>query len=50
MTQAQETVFKSPLEDFMQAVQEAGLENRVRYLNHGETYTFNVSPSLSQQV
>ena len=44
------TVFKSPLEDFMQAVQEAGLEERVRYLSHGETYTFNVSPSLWQQV
>lgn len=44
------TVFKSPLEDFKQAVKEAGLDDRVRYLSHGETYTFNVSPSLSQQV
>ncbi|HEY9613525.1 hypothetical protein [Allocoleopsis sp.] len=26
------------------------LEERVRYLNHGETYTFNVFPSLWQQV
>jgi len=38
------TVFKSPLEDFMQAVTAAGLDGRVRYLSHGETYTFNVSP------
>lgn len=36
------TVFKSPLEDFIQAVQDAGLEERVRYLSHGETYQFNV--------
>ncbi|WP_244329175.1 MBL fold metallo-hydrolase [Tolypothrix sp. PCC 7910] len=34
------TVFKSPLEDFMQAVAAAGLETQVRYLNHGETYKF----------
>ena len=39
------TVFKSPLEDFKQAVTEAGLDERVRYLSHGETYTFNVSSS-----
>ncbi|BAY97614.1 hypothetical protein NIES37_15560 [Tolypothrix tenuis PCC 7101] len=36
------TVFKSPLEDFMQAVAAAGLETQVRYLNHGETYKFTV--------
>ncbi len=35
-------VFKSPLDDFKKAVREAGLENKVRYLNHGETYTFDV--------
>jgi L-ascorbate metabolism protein UlaG (beta-lactamase superfamily) len=35
-------VFKSPLEDFMQAVAAAGLEDRVHYLNSGETYMFNV--------
>lgn len=40
------TVFKSPLEDFMQAVRDAGLENRVRYLNHGETFTFEVTNHL----
>lgn len=34
------TVFKSPLEDFMQAVEDAGLSDRVHYLSHGETYNF----------
>lgn len=34
------TVFKSPLEDFVKAIAAAGLENKVRYLSHGETYTF----------
>ena len=37
------TVFKSPLDDFNKAVAEAGLEDRVRYLAHGETYEFEVS-------
>jgi L-ascorbate metabolism protein UlaG (beta-lactamase superfamily) len=36
------TVFKSPLEDFKQAVVQAGLEDRVRYLAHGDTYEFEV--------
>jgi L-ascorbate metabolism protein UlaG (beta-lactamase superfamily) len=36
------TVFKSPLEDFKRAVAEAGLEDRVRYLSHGDTYEFEV--------
>ncbi|AFZ31819.1 hypothetical protein Glo7428_3335 [Gloeocapsa sp. PCC 7428] len=36
------TVFKSPLEDFMHAVEDAGLSDRVRYLSHGETYNFHV--------
>ncbi len=36
------TVFKSPLEDFKRAVAQAGLEDRVRYLAHGETYRFEV--------
>ena len=35
-------VFKSPLEDFKRAVREAGLDSRVRYLSHGETYDFTV--------
>jgi L-ascorbate metabolism protein UlaG (beta-lactamase superfamily) len=38
------TVFKSPLEDFVKAIAEAGLEH-IRYLNHGDTYNFEVSPS-----
>jgi L-ascorbate metabolism protein UlaG (beta-lactamase superfamily) len=37
------TVFKSPLEDFMQAVTAAGLEKQVKYLKHGETYNFQVA-------
>lgn len=37
------TVFKSALEDFKQAIAQAGLENQVKYLNHGDTYTFTVS-------
>jgi len=36
------TVFKSPLEDFKRAVAEAGLEDRVQYLSHGDTYEFEV--------
>ena len=36
------TVFKSPLEDFKRAVAEAGLEERVHYLAHGDTYEFEV--------
>lgn len=36
------TVFKSPLEDFKRAVAEAGLEDRVRHLSHGDTYEFEI--------
>jgi L-ascorbate metabolism protein UlaG (beta-lactamase superfamily) len=36
------TVFKSPLEDFKRAVAEAGLEDLVHYLSHGDTYEFEV--------
>ena len=36
-------VFKSPIEDFQTKVKEAGIEDRVFYLNHGETYTFEVN-------
>ncbi len=39
------TVFKSPLEDFQKAVKAAGLEDRVRYLAHGESYNFRVPKS-----
>jgi L-ascorbate metabolism protein UlaG (beta-lactamase superfamily) len=35
-------VFKSPLSEFQHAVAEAGLANKVRYLSHGDTYTFSV--------
>ncbi len=34
--------FTSPLDDFKSAVEEAGLEEKVRYLARGETYTFEV--------
>jgi L-ascorbate metabolism protein UlaG (beta-lactamase superfamily) len=36
-------VFKSPIEDFQAKVKEAGIEDNVFYLNHGETYTFEVN-------
>ena len=39
------TVFKSPLEDFQREVESAGLEKMIRYLSHGETYTFHVPRS-----
>jgi L-ascorbate metabolism protein UlaG (beta-lactamase superfamily) len=35
-------VFKSPLEEFKSAVAAAGLASRVRYLNHGDNYEFQV--------
>jgi L-ascorbate metabolism protein UlaG (beta-lactamase superfamily) len=38
-------VFKSPLSDFQREVRAAGLEDRVHYLDHGDTYTFAASPS-----
>jgi L-ascorbate metabolism protein UlaG (beta-lactamase superfamily) len=40
------TVFKSPLEDFKEAVANAGLEDRVKYLTHGDTYEFEVSENV----
>ncbi|HKY04744.1 MAG TPA: MBL fold metallo-hydrolase [Blastocatellia bacterium] len=40
-------VFKSPLEDFKRAVDEAGLTDRIIYLGHGETYNFEVPGSRS---
>jgi L-ascorbate metabolism protein UlaG (beta-lactamase superfamily) len=33
-------VFKSPLADFAQEVKAAGLDQKVVYLAHGETYHF----------
>ena len=34
--------FKSPLEDFKQIVSEAGLQDRVHYLSHGDTCEFEI--------
>lgn len=34
------TVFESPLDDFVARVKAAGLEQRIRYLKHGDTYPF----------
>ena len=39
------TAFKSPLEDFKRAVADAGLDDRVHYLRHGDTYEFEVPPA-----
>ncbi|MBW3633439.1 MAG: MBL fold metallo-hydrolase [Chloroflexi bacterium] len=39
-------VFTSPLSDFQEEVRAAGLENRVHYLSHGETYTFQPRGAL----
>lgn len=36
-------VFRSTLEEFMEAVKAAGLESQVDYLSHGETYPFRVA-------
>lgn len=36
-------VFKSPLSDFKDEVRQAGLEDRVHYLSHGESYTFELN-------
>lgn len=36
-------VYKSPLTDFQQEVKDAGLEDRVHYLQHGETYNFEIN-------
>jgi L-ascorbate metabolism protein UlaG (beta-lactamase superfamily) len=43
-------VFKSPLEDFRKAVEEAGFAERVKYLSHGETYNFEVASSRGQMA
>jgi L-ascorbate metabolism protein UlaG (beta-lactamase superfamily) len=36
------TAFKSPLSDFIQAVEAAQLNTQVHYLHHGDTYNFRV--------
>jgi L-ascorbate metabolism protein UlaG (beta-lactamase superfamily) len=43
-------VFKSPLEEFKRAVEDAGLSGRVRYLSHGETYDFELPASRLRSV
>jgi L-ascorbate metabolism protein UlaG (beta-lactamase superfamily) len=35
-------VFKSPLEEFQAEVKKAGLEDKVHYIRHGETYNFQI--------
>lgn len=42
------TVFKSPLSDFQDEVRNAGLEEKVRYLSHGESYAFEVPRSRTK--
>jgi L-ascorbate metabolism protein UlaG (beta-lactamase superfamily) len=37
-------VFKSPLQDFVKQVKAAGLQGKVTYLKHGQTYTFAGAP------
>ena len=41
-------VFKSPLEDFKRAAEEAGLSEKLIYLAHGETYDFDVPASRTK--
>jgi hypothetical protein len=43
-------VCTSPLTDFQQEVQAMGLEERVRYLHHGDTYTFTVASRRAEQT
>lgn len=43
------TVFKSPLSHFQNEVHAAGLDEHVRYLKHGDVYTFDV-PIRSRHV
>src|SRR4029453_9187969 len=43
-------VFTSPLADFQQEVQAAGLEERVHYLHPGDTYTFTVGSTRAEQT
>ena len=42
-------VFKSPLEDFKRAAEEAGLSEKIVYLAHGETYNFEVPASRREK-
>jgi L-ascorbate metabolism protein UlaG (beta-lactamase superfamily) len=38
--------FQSPLSDFQDEIKAAGLQDRVHYLRHGETYEFHVGPAM----
>ncbi|MBD2094034.1 MBL fold metallo-hydrolase [Trichocoleus sp. FACHB-591] len=42
------TVFKSPLEEFKQAIAAAGLDTQIEYLSHGDTYQFQVPANRLQ--
>lgn len=39
--------FTSPLSDFQEEVTTAGLQDRIHYLKHGDSYTFEVQTSES---
>jgi L-ascorbate metabolism protein UlaG (beta-lactamase superfamily) len=43
-------VFKSPLEDFKRTAAEAGLNDKIVYLAHGETYNFETPANLRQKA
>jgi L-ascorbate metabolism protein UlaG (beta-lactamase superfamily) len=43
-------VFKSPLEDFKKAAEEAGLSDKLIYLAHGETYDFEIPLNRRKKV
>lgn len=43
-------VFKDPLENFVRAVERAGLQDKVRYLYHGDSYDFVPRASHSNQA
>lgn len=43
-------VFKSPLEDFSRAAEEAGFADKIIYLNHGESYNFAVPANRRNAV
>ncbi len=44
------TVFKSPLEDFVRAVEDAHLPTKVTYLRHGDTFHFDSSLARASTV
>jgi L-ascorbate metabolism protein UlaG (beta-lactamase superfamily) len=43
-------VFKSPLEDFKRAATEAGLDEKMVYLAHGETHNFEIPASRRMKI